>query len=77
MVSRFRQLPGVDTILADSRIETLKSNVPHSVIVTTIRDVLEKARDTIASGGVSPTPELIVSEIIARVNDLLRPSLHG
>ena len=76
MEKDFRNLPGVDKVLADARISRYGEIYPHDVIVSVIRKQLESARLTIASGKPGLATDEIVQAVAARLEILGKPSLR-
>jgi L-seryl-tRNA(Ser) seleniumtransferase len=66
---RLRDLPSVDSLLADERLAA----EPHGLAVAVARDVLERARDEIRAGR-DPGP--LVDAVLARLAHARRPSLR-
>ncbi len=50
MSSEFRNLPSVDKILSDERIQRLEETYPHTLLLNLARQHLENARLPIAAG---------------------------
>jgi L-seryl-tRNA(Ser) seleniumtransferase len=66
---RLRDLPSVDSLLADERL----ADAPHELAVGAARTVLDRARETIRAGG---RPGSLVDAVLAEVSSAQRPSLR-
>jgi L-seryl-tRNA(Ser) seleniumtransferase len=66
---RLRDLPSVDSLLADERL----ADEPHELAVAAAREVLERARTEIRSGG-EPGP--LADAVVAQLAAARRPSLR-
>jgi L-seryl-tRNA(Ser) seleniumtransferase len=76
MEKDFRNLPGVDKVLADARVSRFAVSYPHDVLVSVIRQQLEIARQAIAAGKPGATTDEIIKAIAARLETLGKPSLR-
>lgn len=73
METDFRQLPSVDRILSDERIQALSGNYPHELMVTFAREQLQQARTIIAHGKKALSPDTIAGAVVKAVLELERP----
>ncbi len=71
--SRYRDLPSVDRVLADTRVLALVNDHGRETMTDLARVVLDEYRATIATGG-SPA-EAVTDVLVARARETLRPSL--
>jgi L-seryl-tRNA(Ser) seleniumtransferase len=76
MNSKFRQLPGVDRVLSDVRIRQLEKDYPHDFLVDLVRQQLDAARLSIASGSPGPSLDDIVASVSAQIYALETPTLR-
>lgn len=76
MESEFRQLPSVDKLLSEQRMERLTSLYPHSLVVDVIRQRLEEERLSISQGNKCASVDDIVESVGAMIEDLTHPSLR-
>ncbi len=76
MESRFRNLPGVDKVLADARLARLAGDYPHERLVALVRRQLERARAAIAAGKPIASPDEIVDGVLAELQALTGPGLR-
>jgi L-seryl-tRNA(Ser) seleniumtransferase len=72
----FRNLPGVDKVLADERISRYVKVYPHDVIVSVIRQQLESARQAITNGKAGASPDAIIEKVAGRLETLGKPGLR-
>ncbi len=81
MTNKFRRLPSVDRLLAEERIKGLVKEYPHDLMVSIIRQYLEKERQAIAKGKAAVTLDGIVNSIqleCTRLGHLsLRPVINA
>ncbi|MFA5309924.1 MAG: L-seryl-tRNA(Sec) selenium transferase [Dehalococcoidales bacterium] len=73
MEKDFRRLPGVDKLLADARVSAFADTYPPDVLVGVIRRELAAARQAIADGKPSPSPDDIAAAVAARLSALVKP----
>jgi L-seryl-tRNA(Ser) seleniumtransferase len=74
--SEFRHLPSVDKLLTDGRIRQLSGKYPHSLIVDIIRQRIEQDRLSIIKGNACSTMELLVQDVMVRVEVLTNLSIR-
>jgi len=78
---KFRQLPSVDRVLSEERVEKLCETFPREMVVNLIRQRLNVARQEISQGGPVPSLEELVSSIMAQAHKLgslsLRPVINA
>lgn len=73
---RFRDLPGVDKVLTDERIERLSGRFSHDLVVNVVRQSLGEARKAIASGKAAAAFDEIVKSVVSKIENLETPSLR-
>jgi L-seryl-tRNA(Ser) seleniumtransferase len=76
MATEFRNLPGVDKVLADKRLESSTKAYPHDLIVGIIRQQLEQARQAITVGKSAASMDEIVTAVLNRLEALEKPGLR-
>ena len=76
MSSQFRQLPGVDRLLAEERMQTLARDYPHDLLVDIIRQRLERERRAIASGEAASSLDEIIESVETEISQLGEISLR-
>ena len=69
-----RALPSVDRIITDPRLAERRY---ASFVAQVTREVLSAARLSIAGGADAPSFDHLVDAVVSRVEDALRPPLHG
>jgi L-seryl-tRNA(Ser) seleniumtransferase len=75
METEFRHLPSVDKVLAEERISQLGQDYPHDLLVSIIRQCLERERLSIAAGNPCAAMGEIVASVYAQLQALGKPSL--
>lgn len=63
---QLRSIPSVDTVLRDSRIGALAGERSLPAITTLVREVLDKARETVLDGSTAPELEQIARQVMER-----------
>jgi L-seryl-tRNA(Ser) seleniumtransferase len=76
MEKDFRNLPGVDKVLADGRISRYRQSYQHDLIVSVIRKQLEQERRDIAAGKTCGSLDDITKAVAAQLEYLGKPSLR-
>ena len=76
METEFRNLPSVDKVLSDERISQLGKDYPHDLLVSLIRQRLEKERLSISSGKACASLDEIVKSVSAQLRGLEKPTLR-
>jgi L-seryl-tRNA(Ser) seleniumtransferase len=76
MESEFQLLPSVDRLLSEGRLTQLQENYPRVLVVDMVRQCLNQARLSIASGNISPTIDEIVESVCTRTWALSYTSLR-
>ena len=76
MNSKFRQLPSVERVLSDDRIHRLEETYPHALLLDLVRQELDGARLSIASGSPSPSIDRIIESVSGRIHSLEKPGLR-
>jgi L-seryl-tRNA(Ser) seleniumtransferase len=75
METEFRNLPGVDKVLADARLSRLES-YPHELLVGVIRHRLEQERESIGAGHPCASLDDIVTSVLDWLEALEKPGLR-
>ncbi len=73
MESGFRNLPSVDKLLGDERIDQLKGAYPHPTLVSLVRQHLDQLRLSIGLGNPCPSFDEIVGSICQSAQTLGQP----
>jgi L-seryl-tRNA(Ser) seleniumtransferase len=73
--SAYRDLPGMDKIISDSRIAALINRYAREQVINMARQKLEKAREDVSRGKPAATLEKIVESIITEAGVLYAPGL--
>jgi L-seryl-tRNA(Ser) seleniumtransferase len=76
MATEFRNLPGVDKVLTDKRLEEAGKSYPHDLVVSVIRQQMEQERKTITDGKPAVSLDKIVTAVLERLEALVKPSLR-
>src|SRR3990172_3179188 len=71
-----RQLPSVDKLLLDARVQLLIAEYSHAAVVGVVRGELEAARGEILACAEVPSQESLADRVGRRVRDSWQPSLH-
>ncbi|MFP4640974.1 MAG: L-seryl-tRNA(Sec) selenium transferase [Dehalococcoidia bacterium] len=74
--TNFSQLPSVDKVLPEPRVEQLSQILPHDRVVAIIRQCLSETRQSMAEGNLPPSFDEIVGQVLGKARDLQRPSLQ-
>ncbi|MFH1639877.1 MAG: L-seryl-tRNA(Sec) selenium transferase [Chloroflexota bacterium] len=74
--SNLRDLPGVDRLLSDERIDRLTGAFSRDVVVDLIRSQLSQIRQSVIDGQTVPSFDEIVSSIAARMHHLEKPGIR-
>jgi L-seryl-tRNA(Ser) seleniumtransferase len=69
----FRDLPSVDAVLADPRIE---ANGDRALVTQITRETIDAARAALATGGAAPSLDAIVGDVTQRLEAVNRPPLR-
>jgi len=64
MAMTLRDLPGVDKVLSDPRINKLEGNYPHDLLVSVIRQQLDSERADITAGKTGKSLDGIVKAVL-------------
>ena len=76
-----RQLPSVNTLLADPEMADLLTTHPRARVVAALRRALDATRERIAAGGAAPTTTDVVTEAVStlrtRERERLRPVINA
>ena len=76
MDNEFRKLPSVDKMLSDKRIETFQEQFPHDVLLNSVREALDGAKQNIATGNPAPAYDTLVQSVVYQLHRLGTPSLR-
>jgi len=76
MNTEYRKLPGVEQVMSHADLAELQEDFPHAVLVGIIRENLERARRSIASGNSCPGIEEIIQSVSERLRILSGPGLR-
>ena len=76
MENKFRNIPSVDKLLSELKINRLEELYPHDLIVDLVRKHLEQERQSIAQGNPCTPINEIVDSVCAQVQALAQPSLR-
>ena len=76
MDSDFRQLPSVDRLISDQRLQLLQEVYSRPFMLRVVRLHLEEVRLHIAQGESAPSFDQLVESICARLHSLAEPSLR-
>jgi L-seryl-tRNA(Ser) seleniumtransferase len=76
MATEFRNLPGVDKVLADKRLEGSVRAYPHDLMVSVIRQQLEQERQAISGGESAASMDEIITAVLGRLEALEKPPLR-
>ena len=71
-----RNLPSVDKILTDKRLANAAEKYPHDLLVSVIREALERERLAIAKGKAGASLDEIVKAVFSRLESIFQPSLR-
>jgi L-seryl-tRNA(Ser) seleniumtransferase len=71
-----RSLPSVDRLLQHPHIAVLVEHWGHDLVVGTIRQVLDAAREAIRTGSACPSPGFLADQVDQWLQDQLRPTLR-
>ncbi len=72
----FRDLPSVDSVLADDRVRALSAEYSGDTVVALVREELDAAREAVAVGRAVPPLDAIVTAVGDRARSALAPSLR-
>ncbi len=76
MNSEFRRLPSVDKVISEERIKQLEETYPHELLVSLVRQHLERERLSIAAGNPCPSIDEMVESICTQLRELENPRLR-
>jgi L-seryl-tRNA(Ser) seleniumtransferase len=76
MARELRSLPGVDRILTEPRFSRSAKNYPHDLLVSVIREELERQRHSIQAGKSGAPLDEIITGILERLASIFTPSLR-
>jgi L-seryl-tRNA(Ser) seleniumtransferase len=71
----FSHLPSVDRVLSDGRVRQLERTQPRSLLLSLVRDQLERNRLAIAAGNPCPSIDEIVESVCDQARSIARSSL--
>ncbi|SUZ82085.1 uncharacterized protein METZ01_LOCUS34939 [marine metagenome] len=69
---QFRNLPSVDSVLADKGVAAATKSFDRDWVVDLVREALESAREQIRQGGNSPDAGHVATSVCQRIDDILR-----
>ena len=69
---QFRNLPSVDSILADNDVAAAAQSFDREWVVDLVRESLDEARNIIRQGGDSPGMEELAKSVCQRIEDTMR-----
>ena len=69
---QFRNLPSVDSVLADKDVAAATKSFDRDWVVDLVREALESAREQIRQGGNSPDAGHVATSVCQRIDDILR-----
>ena len=69
---QFRNLPSVDTVLANQDVAAAAESFDRDWVVDLVREALESARDQIRKGGDSPDAKEVAQLVCRRIEDTMR-----
>ncbi|MFC2035732.1 L-seryl-tRNA(Sec) selenium transferase [Chloroflexota bacterium] len=75
MDKEFRRLPSVDRLISEERIKQLEGTYPHELLVSLVRQRLERERMGIVNGNQCPSIDEMVESIYTNLYELENPSL--
>jgi len=75
MMSDLRSLPSVDKVINNTRLAQWRRVLPHELLVSIIREVLEQERLGVSNGKLPLPLDDIVDIVCSRVDGLTRPTL--
>ncbi|MBT3362961.1 MAG: L-seryl-tRNA(Sec) selenium transferase [Chloroflexi bacterium] len=75
--NQFRQIPGVDKLLAEQGMHSLKGMLPHDSLVQIVRDYLDGLRASITGGASCPTIKQMIAAILLEAESLSSLNLTG
>ena len=70
---QFRNLPSVDSVLANHDVAAAAQSFDRDWVVDLVREALETARDEIRKGGDSPDAGRVAESVCQRIEDTMRP----
>ena len=73
----YRDLPSVDSVLADERVRTLSAAYSGDTVIALVREQLDAAREGIGRGDAPPALAAIIDAIDRRARSALAPSLRS
>ena len=69
---QFRNLPSVDSVLADTDVAAAARSFDRDWVVDLVREALDSARDQIRQGADSPDADNLAREVCQRIDDTMR-----
>ncbi|MCH8296524.1 MAG: L-seryl-tRNA(Sec) selenium transferase [Chloroflexi bacterium] len=69
---QFRNLPSVDSVLANHEVAAAAQSFDREWVVGLVREALETAREQIRQGGDSPDPGRVAESVCQRIEDTMR-----
>lgn len=77
METEFRHLPSVDCVISDKRIKQLEESYPRALLVSLVRQQLERERLAIIAGNSIISFDEIIESVRAQAQSLENPSLRS
>ncbi len=72
MTTQFRDLPSVDTVLSDSRVQHLVDEYSRDAVLALVREQIDGARNGLKAGGVAPQLDDLIGAVEARAAESWR-----
>ncbi len=71
-MTQFRDLPSVDAVLSNSRVQHLVDEYSRDAVLALVREQIDDARNSVRSGGVAPQLDDLIDALEARVAESWR-----
>jgi len=75
--NQFRQIPSVDRVIADKKMDPIKNLLPYDIVVEVVRGYLDNLRSSIAGGTSCPSISQIIDSIYVEAITLTKSSLSS
>ncbi len=72
MTTQFKDLPSVETVLSDSRVQHLVDMYSRDAVLTLVREQIDGARNGLKAGGVAPQLDDLIGAVEARAAESWR-----
>ena len=76
MEMKYRSLPAVDKVLSDERLAQYTQKYPHDLLVSVVRQCLERERASVTAGKAAASIDVILGSVIRTLQSLEKPSLR-